>query len=153
MQMKKYRGLLVFVVFFVNTVVVLSQNEPNEKMLNEFVRTVFYRNTNAKFIADNFIYFGSINNSKYTIDDRIKILDKHLKKIKKEKGPLLDPANFSIVTYNEFKGSKINFSNMSDYIFVLVSKNNPVMYFNLRNGKIFAFDYIIKGDEGLFITY
>lgn len=51
------------------------------------------------------------------------------------------------------KVSKLFFSKTSDNIFILVSKNNPVMYFSLINDKIFSFDYITKGDESLFITY
>ncbi|MEP6930744.1 MAG: hypothetical protein ABI850_12045 [Flavobacterium sp.] len=76
-----------------------------------------------------------------------------MKKIKEEKSSLLNPADFSVITYNEYKGDKIVFERRTDDIFILVSKNKPMMYFSLINDKIISFDYIIKGDEGLFITY
>ncbi|WP_229655088.1 hypothetical protein, partial [Flavobacterium sp. LC2016-23] len=94
-----------------------------------------------------------INNTKYSISDRVKILDKHLKKIKAEKKALLDPADFSVIKYNDYKGDKIVFERRTGNIFILVSKNKPIMYFSLLNDKIISFDYIIKGDEDLFITY
>jgi hypothetical protein len=151
--MKKYKFILLVILFLLKTSAAVSQNKANGMVINNFVKAVFFEKNNAKFIADNYIYFEPINNKEYSIEDRIKILNKHLKKIKKEKSPLIDPANFSVVPYNEYKGIKAIFSKTSDNIFILVSKNNPVMYFSLINDKIFSFDYITKGDESLFITY
>jgi hypothetical protein len=65
---------------------------------------------------------------------------------------LLDSADFYVISYNEYKDNKFIFSKETENIFILVSKNKPVMYF-LINDKIFSFDYITKGNEGLFITY
>jgi len=124
-----------------------------ETIVNNFVKSVFFEKSKAKFIADNYMYFESIDNAKYTIAYRVKILDKHLKKIKKEKSSLIDSANYSIIEYKDYEGTKVTFNKSPDSIFILVSKNNPVMYFYLLNDKIFSFDYILKGDEGLFITY
>ncbi|QOG01889.1 hypothetical protein [Flavobacterium sp. MDT1-60] len=151
--MKKYKFILLVIMFLLKTIVAESQNKTNEMVINHFVKAVFFEKNNTKFIADNYIYFEPINNTKYSTEDRIKILDKHLKKIKKEKSSLINPANFSVVPYNEYKGVKAVFSKTSDNIFILISKNNPVMYFSVINDKIFSFDYITKGDESLFITY
>ncbi len=139
------------------TIVAESQNKANEMVISHFVKAVFFEKKTAKFIADNYIYFEPINNTKYNTkyntEDRIKILDKHLKKIKKEKTSLINPADFSIVAYNEYNGDKVGFSKTSDNIFILISRNIPVMYFYLINDRIFSFDYFRKGDESLFITY
>lgn len=76
-----------------------------------------------------------------------------MKKIKTEKSPLLDLADFYVVSYNEYKGNKVVFSEGTENVFILVSKSNAIMHFSLINDRILSFDYIVKGDEGLFITY
>jgi hypothetical protein len=107
--MKKYKFILLVILFLLKTSAAVSQNKANGMVINNFVKAVFFEKNNAKFIADNYIYFEPINNKEYSIEDRIKILNKHLKKIKKEKSPLIDPANFSVVPYNEYKGVKAIF--------------------------------------------
>lgn len=152
-KMKINKSILLVILLLI-TVSSVSQNKTDDKLLvNDFVKAVFFEKNTAKSIADSYIYFEPINNTKYSIPDRVKILNKHLKKIKAEKRAFLDPADFSVIKYNEYKGDKIVFEKRTDNIFILVSKNKPVMYFSLLNDKIISFDYIIKGDEGLFITY
>lgn len=141
-------------MLLLKTFTVISQSKIDEKLLlTNFVKSVFIEKKSAEFVADNYIYIESINNSKYSIDDRVKILNKHLKKIKKEKSHLIDVKDFSILSYNDYKGDKAIFSKGTENIFILLSKNNIVMYFYLLNDKILSFDYINKGDEGLFIIY
>lgn len=150
----KINKSIVLVILLLITVSSVSQNKRDDELLvNDFVKAVFFEKNTAKSIADSYIYFEPINNTKYSISDRVKILDKHLKKIKAEKKALLDPADFSVIKYNDYKGDKIVFERRTGNIFILVSKNKPIMYFSLLNDKIISFDYIIKGDEGLFITY
>ncbi len=150
----KINKSILLVILLLITVSSISQNKTPEKLLiTDFVKAVFFEKNTAKSIADSYIYFEPINNTKYSISDRINILDKHLKKIKEEKSSLLDSADFSVITYNEYKGDKIVFEKRTDNIFILLSKNKPIMYFSIINDKIFSFDYITKGDEGLFITY
>ncbi len=139
-------------MFSLKTIVAESQNKTNEMVINHFVKAVFFEKKTPKFIADNYMYFEPINNTKYSIEDRIKILGKHLKKIRKEKTSLINPVDFSIVSYDAYKGVKVVFKT-PDNVFLLLSKNNPIMYFSLINDKIFSFDYITKGDESFFITY
>lgn len=150
----KINKSIVLVILLLITVSSVSQNKRDDELLvNDFVKAVFFEKNTAKSIADSYIYFEPINNTKYSISDRVKILSKHLKKIKEEKNSLLDPADFSVIKYNDYKGDKIVFERRTDNIFILVSKNKPIMYFSLINDKIISFDYIIKGNEGLFITY
>jgi uncharacterized protein (DUF342 family) len=151
--MNKYKYfLLIIILLKVPTVV--GQNKMDKTfVVNEFVNAVFLKKNTASFIADNYLCFQEVNNANYSLDDRIKILKKHLKKIKKEKSSLLDLTDFYVVRYNDYKNSKVIFSKMPEDVYVLVSKNSSVMYFYLTDDKIFSFDYIIKGDEGFFITY
>lgn len=150
----KINKSIVLVILLLITVSSVSQNKRDDELLvNDFVKAVFFEKNTAKSIADSYIYFEPISNTKYSISDRVKILNKHLKKIKAEKRALLDPADFYVIKYNDYKGDKIVFERRTDNIFILVSKNKPIMYFSLLNDKIISFDYIIKGDEGLFITY
>lgn len=149
----KINKSILLAILLLKTVSILSQTKTDEKLLaTNFVKAVFFEKNTAKSIADSYIYFEPISNMKYSIADRIKILNKHLKKIKKEKSPLLDSADFHVISYNEYKDNKVIFSKETENVFILVSKNNPVMYFLIKD-KIFSFDYIIKGNEGLFITY
>ncbi|WP_029272906.1 hypothetical protein [Flavobacterium sp. KJJ] len=150
--MKKYKLILIIAMFLLKTVVVESQNKTNEMVVNNFVKSVFFEKKTAKFIADNYVYFEPINNARYSSEDRIEIVGKHLKKIKKEKTSLINPTDYSVVPYNEYKGAKAVFKTTNN-VFILLSKNNPVMYFSFINDRIFSFDYITKGDESLFITY
>ncbi|SNS03943.1 hypothetical protein [Flavobacterium sp. ov086] len=124
-------------MLLLKTIGVVSQNKTNESTVNNFVKSVFFEKTKAKFIADTYMYFEAINNPKYNINDRVKILDKHLKKIKKEKSSLIDSTNYSIVEYKDYKETKVVFNKSPENIFILVSKSNPVMYFYLLNDKIF----------------
>ncbi|WP_406845216.1 hypothetical protein [Flavobacterium soyae] len=152
-KMKIKKSILIVIILLLKAITITSQNKLDEKLLiNNFVKSVFFENADAKSIAGQYIYFEPISNVKYSLADRIKILNKHLKKIKKENS-LLNPADFYIVRYEDYKNDKIIFSKKTNSIFILVSKSNPVMYFSLLKEKIFAFDYIIKGGEVLFITY
>jgi hypothetical protein len=146
---------IVLIIILLQTTVAISQNKTDEKLfVTSFVKAVFFEKEKAKSIAETYTYFEPIDNSKYSVEDRVKILGKHLKKVKKEKGSLLNPADFSVISYNDYKSDKAFFSKETDRIFILVSnKNVPIMYFLLKNGRIFSFDYITKGDESLFITY
>lgn len=150
--MKKNKLILLLAMFLLKTIVAESQNKTNELLVNNFVKSVFFEKKNAKFVADNYMYFEPINNTKYSSEDRIEILGKHLKKIKKEKSSLINPKDFSIVPYDNYKYAKAVFKT-TDNVFILLSKSNPVMYFSLINDRILSFDYITKGDESLFITY
>ncbi|QSB26570.1 hypothetical protein [Flavobacterium sp. CLA17] len=152
-KMKINKSMLLVILLLI-TVSSVSQNKTEEKLLvNDFVKAVFFEKNTAKSIADSYIYFEPINNTKYSLSQRVKILDKHLKKIKEEKSSLLDAADFYVITYNDYKGDKVVFEKRTDNVFILVSKNKPIMYFSLINDKIISFDYIIKGNEGLFISY
>ncbi|MET3029139.1 hypothetical protein ABXT06_20850 [Flavobacterium sp. UW10123] len=150
--MKKNKLILLLAMFLLKTIVAESQNKTNELLVNNFVKSVFFEKKNAKFVADNYMFFEPINNTKYSSEDRIKILGKHLKKIKKEKSSLINPQDFSIVPYDDYKYAKAVFKTTYN-VFILLSKNNLVMYFSLINDRILSFDYITKGDESLFITY
>ncbi|CAD5343337.1 hypothetical protein [Flavobacterium bizetiae] len=152
MRKNKYT-LIILLFLLLKTTAVLSQSKTSETLINNFVKSVFFEKNKADFIAENYIYFEPVINSKYTISDRIKILDKHLKKLNMKKKSLIDSSNYFIVEYKDYKGTKILFDKSTDNIYILISKNNPIMYFYLSNDKIFSFDYIIKGNEGLFITY
>lgn len=150
----KINKSIVLVMLLLKTVTSISQNKTEEKLVvTNFVKAVFLENNNAKYIADNYIYFEPISNKKYSTAERVKILDKHLEKIKKEKSSLMNSGDFSVVSYNDYKDDKVFFLKATDKIFIVINKNNPVMYFSLIKDKIFSFDYIIKGNEGLFITY
>lgn len=151
--MRKIKYIIAVIILFCKTIGVVGQTTTKEELISNFAKSVFFENKSAKFVADNYMYFEPINNSKYTINDRIKILNKHLKKIKKEKSALLEPANFSVVSYNEYKEAKVVFTKSTEDIFILTSKKNAVMYFYVVNHKILSFDYILKGDEALFINY
>nr|WP_315149703.1 hypothetical protein [uncultured Flavobacterium sp.] len=152
MKINKY--IIIVIILLLKSGIAISQNKTDKTDgITHFVKAVFFEKKTTKFIADNYIYFEPINNTKYTIDDRIKILNKHLKKIKTEKSPLLDLADFYVVSYNEYKGNKVVFSKGTENVFILVSKSNAIMYFSLINDRILSFDYIVKGDEGLFLTY
>lgn len=154
MYMKSNRLILLITVLLFKTAVTFSQSrETDISTVEHFVKAIFLEKNTTGFVADNFICFEPVDNAKYTKSARIKILAKHLKKIKREKSILFDPKDFHIVAYNNYENSKVRFSKMIKDIFILVSKNKPVMYFYLKNGRILSFDYIIKGDEGLFITY
>ncbi len=65
------------------SVTAISQNKTDR--ITYFVRAVFFENKSTKFIANNYIHLEPIHNTNYAIADRIKILNKHLKKIKLEK--------------------------------------------------------------------
>jgi hypothetical protein len=152
MKINKY--IIIVIILLLKSGIAISQNEADKTDgVTHFVKAVFFEKKTTKFIVDNYIYFEPINNTKYTIADRIKIFNKHLKKIKIEKSPLLDLADFYVVSYNKYKGNKVTFSKGTENVFILVSKSNAIMYFSLINDRILSFDYIIKGDEGLFITY
>lgn len=66
---------------------------------------------------------------------------------------LLKSEDFYVVGYKDYNHDKVFFSRDTDKIFILISKNKPVEYFYLIDGRILSFDYILKGDEGVFITY
>lgn len=151
----KINKTIVLIMILLQTTIAISQNKTDEKLLvTGFVKAVFFGKEKAKSIAETYIYFEPIDNPKYSVEDRVKILGKHLKKIKKEKGSLLNHTDFSVISYNDYKGDKAFFSKETDKIFILVSnKNAPIMYFLLKNDRIFSFNYITKGDESLFITY
>ncbi|KQB99366.1 hypothetical protein [Pedobacter sp. Hv1] len=153
--MKNNRLILLITVLLFNVAVTFSQSrrEAEISTVEHFVKAIFLEKNTLGSVVDNFIYFEPVDNAKYTRSARIKILAKHLKKIKKEKSVLFDPKDFHIVAYNNYENNKVRFSKMTKDVFILVSKNKPVMYFYLKNARILSFDYIIKGDEGLFITY
>lgn len=93
--MKVKKSILIIIILLFKTITVIGQNRSDETLVvNNFVKNVFFENKSAKFVADNYIYFEPISNVKYSIADRIKILNRHLKKIKKEKSSLLNPAIF-----------------------------------------------------------
>lgn len=147
--------IFLVVIALLKTPTIACQNKIHETdVVTNFVKSVFFEERSTRFIADNFIYFETINNDmKYSVDDRIEILGKHLKKIRKEKKELLNLEDFYVVCYNDYKDDKVFFPREIDKIFILVSRKKPVLYFYLINDKILSFDYILKGNEGLFITY
>jgi len=151
MRNKKY--ILIAIILFINTIGAIGQTKTKEELVSNFVKSVFFENKSAKFVADNYMYFEPINNSKYSMNDRIKILNKHLKKIKKEKTTFVDASNFFILPYKDYKDAKVTFTKSTQDIFILISRKNPVMYFYLVDDRILSFDYILKGDEAFFINY
>jgi len=151
MRNKKY--IVIAIILFINTIGAIGQTKTKEELVSNFVKSVFFENKSAKFVADNYMYFEPINNSKYSMNDRIKILNKHLKKIKKEKTTFVDASNFFILPYKDYKDAKVTFTKSTQDIFILISRKNPVMYFYLVDDRILSFDYILKGDEAFFINY
>jgi len=151
MRNKKY--IVISIILFINTIGAIGQTKTKEELVSNFVKSVFFENKSAKFVADNYMYFEPINNSKYSMNDRIKILNKHLKKIKKEKTTFVDASNFFILPYKDYKDAKVTFTKSTQDIFILISRKNPVMYFYLVDDRILSFDYILKGDEAFFINY
>ncbi|MCC9018489.1 MULTISPECIES: hypothetical protein [Flavobacterium] len=153
--MKINKCMFLVVVLLLKTPTIACQNKINETdMVTNFVKSVFFEERSTRFIADNFICFETVNSDvKYSLDDRIEILSKHLKKIKEDKKVLLNSEDFYVVGYKDYKHDKVFFSRDTDKIFILISKNKPVEYFYLIDGRILSFDYILKGDEGVFITY
>ncbi|WP_264530362.1 hypothetical protein [Flavobacterium sp. N502540] len=153
--MKINKLIFLIIILLLTTTTIIGQSKIHEPdMLTNFVKSVFFEDKSTKFIADNFIYFETINNgAKYTIDDRTKILSKHLKKIRKEKKILLNSEDFYVISYKDYNGDKVFFTGETDNIFILISKEKPVLYFYTINHKILSFDYILKGDEGVFISY
>ncbi len=80
-------------------------------------------------------------------------ITRNILKNKGRKSPLLDLADFYVVIDGDYYGNKVVFSKGTENIFILESKNNAIMYFSIINDRTLSFDYIVKGDEGLFITY
>ena len=151
--MRKNKYIIIVIILFLNAIGAIGQTKTKEELVSNFVKSVFFENKSAKFVADNYIYFEPINNSKYSMNDRIKILNKHLKKIKKEKTTFVDASNFFILPYKDYKDAKVTFTKSTQDIFILISRKNPVMYFYLVDDRILSFDYILKGDEAFFINY
>jgi hypothetical protein len=83
-MLKNRYTLVIITLFFLKTISVVSQNKAS---VNSFIKTVFFEKYKIKTFADEYIYFEPTENVKYTINNRLKILEKHLKKIKKEKSP------------------------------------------------------------------
>ena len=151
--MRNNKYIVIAIILFINTIGAIGQTKTKEELVSNFVKSVFFENKSAKFVADNYMYFEPINNSKYSMNDRIKILNKHLKKIKKEKTTFVDASNFFILPYKDYKDAKVTFTKSTQDIFILISRKNPVMYFYLVDDRILSFDYILKGDEAFFINY
>jgi hypothetical protein len=149
--MKINKCIIIVILLLFKTIAGVSQIKSNDELVKQFVKSVFFENKPAKFVADNYMQFELVEG--YSMNDRIKILSKHLKKIKNEKNELFDLANVSVISYNEYNDDKVNFLKSKESIYILTNRNNPLMYFYIQNSKIIAFDYITKGNEGLFITY
>ncbi|MGJ1317557.1 hypothetical protein ACR776_03230 [Sphingobacterium spiritivorum] len=153
--MKFIKPWIVLVTFISTVLVGICQDKEHETVLiSSFVKDAFFTKAKSKNLADQFIIFPDLSNSKYTHEDRLKIFDKHLKKIREDKKNQLDTTDFQITPYQFYNKDKVKFS--EEYtrdIFVLISRKKPIMYFLMKNHRILSFDYIIKGDEGLFITY
>jgi hypothetical protein len=93
-KMKINKSILL-AILLLKTVTILSQTKTDEKLLvTNFVKAVFFEKNTAKSIADSYIYFEPISNMKYSIADRIKILNKHLKKKEKRKKPFVRFSRF-----------------------------------------------------------
>jgi hypothetical protein len=149
---KKY--IILVIALLLKSVVAVSQNSVNEKLVvSNFVKAIFFEKNTPKAIAEKYILFRPKDNPEASIDDRVKILGKHLKKIKKEKIPLLDPTNYTVVSYDDYKDVKINFRKNTDVMYILISKGQPVMYFYMEGERILSFDYFLKTGDGYFILY
>lgn len=153
--MKNNKYIILVIALLLKSVIAISQNSPNEKtvIVSNFVKAIFFEKNTPKSIADKYILFRPKDNPEASIDDRIKILGKHLKKIKAEKSPLLDPADYAVVIYDDYKGAKVNFRKNTDVMYILISKGQPVMYFYLEGKRILSFDYFLKTGDGYFILY
>ncbi|OOG19755.1 hypothetical protein BWD42_07590 [Sphingobacterium sp. CZ-UAM] len=123
-------------------------------LITGFVKAVFGSKTKSAVLAKKYIILPPVLNSRYSDAERLKIFDRHVQKIRKEKMTTVDTADMQVVAYREYCGEKVNFPASAQHeIYILISKQKPRCYFLVMAGKIRAFDYIEKGGGGLFITY
>ncbi len=148
--MKKVKLLLLFLMMF-STMSIFSQRKTT--VINDFMKSVFVENKSAQFIADHYIYFQSVSDSRITPAERMNFFEKLLSDFKTENSARFDSSNFQIVNYNEFKGDKVEFVHQNVDSYIVVSKNIPLAYIYLKENKIMSFSYMLKGREAIFIGY
>lgn len=148
--MKKIKLLLLFLVMF-STMSIFSQEKTT--VINDFVKAVFVENKSVQFIAEHYIYYEPITDPKVSSDERRNFIEMLLSKLRKEKSEIFDSSNFQIVNYNDFTGDKVKFLHEPQDTYIVISNNIPVVYLYLKENKIFSFNYILKGEDALFITY
>lgn len=127
--------------------------ETNRKieLANNFAKSVFLSEINAKNIMDSLMYFEP--NEKYSMKDRCEILRSRLEYLKKEKSASFNAQNYEAIPYESYKDEKIKFSKSPQDVIILISNGKPLFYLFYKNDKIFAFEYIQKDKDAYFITY
>lgn len=152
LNMKKILGLYSILIgtFFSNTL--YAQRDPNkEKAINFFIKAVFVKKIPAKVIMDSCMYFEP--STKYSLEQRSQLLEFHLDRIRSQKSSVLDVNNYYLIPYEKYKKEKIKFLKDVDDIFVLISRDSPVLYFYFKGDKIRSFDYLLKDTDAYFVTY
>ncbi|KAF2511901.1 hypothetical protein [Flavobacterium foetidum] len=148
--MRKVKLLLLFLILLAATKI-FSQNKTS--VINDFVKAVFIEDKSAQFIADHYIYFQSIKNTKVSHTERMKFFETLFLDFKNENSESLKKSDFQIVSYPDFKGEKIKFLHEPADAYVIAQNNKAIFYVCLKENKIFSFTYITKGEWAFFLTY
>lgn len=100
---------------------------------------------------EKYMYFEP--SGKLTMEARATMLDAHLHKIRNGELSGHNTERQSVVPYDSFGGEKVRFSAETEHMWILLNNAKPLMYFYIKKGKIYSFDYMLKGREGYFLTY
>lgn len=149
--MKNKIVLLIVLATLYSTIGKAQETNRKIELANNFVKSVFLSQINAKNIMDSLMYFEP--NEEYSMKVRCEILRARLEYIKKEKSPSFNARNYEAIPYDNYKSEKIKFSKSAQNVIILISSGKPLVYLFYKNDKIFAFEYIKKDKDAYFITY
>lgn len=154
MKVKQFKLAILscLVILILGMTISVNAQDKRLDIANKFISALFITNEDPEAIMLNYMYFEPVKD--YPMDKRLSILKFHIKKTLSEKASLIDSNNYVLIPYDSYQAEKMNFPKQTEDIFVLESKDKkPVLYLFLKNNKVFAFDYILKGSEAYFITY
>ncbi|WP_378184000.1 hypothetical protein [Aquimarina sp. SS2-1] len=135
-----------------------DNKEPtNEEMIDLFFSEIFKQeNTSSKDLYSKYLFEDKAATK--LRDTLQNMFDKHISSLKVKKSHLLNKDIKFIVHKYEDSNRDDLIQFVSDDtggkdIYVITVDNNVEFYVLLKKDKIYSFEYVMKGDEGLFITY
>lgn len=127
-----------------------AQKSKDVKLINTFIRDVYFNKGKDKVIVDRHILIPS-NNVLPLVESR-EIMGKLVDSLR-SRHSLLKTSKYVITSYADFTGEKLKFNSKDEQsIYIVVINKLPEIYFYVKNKKIASFLTMQKAETAYFIT-